>query len=156
MTRITTVDPIEDLRWDKFVKAHPFGWITHLSGWKSVLEKSFSHMKGYYFVLLDESKNKIQAALPIFEVRSWITGRRLVSIPYATLCDPLVSTADEMGLLLKMVQKLSEKLKCSHVEVRTMFSSDLIENNDFGKTDFFKYHYLMVKDHPDKLKKGFH
>ena len=107
---IKLIDPITDPRWDKFVENHPFGWICHLSGWKQVLEKSFKHMKGYYFALLDNSGN-IQAALPIFEVKSWLTGNRLVSIPFATLCDPLISKSEEMAILLEAVLEYSEELK---------------------------------------------
>lgn len=156
MSHITTIDPVEDLRWDRFVEDHPFGWIAQLSGWKVALEKSFNHMTGYYFVLLNDSESKILAALPVFDVKSWITGRRLVSIPYATLCDPLVSTAEEMDLLLKAVLKLSEELKCSYVEIRTLSSSNFMRSNGFGEIDFFKHHYLMLKDSPDQLKKRFH
>ncbi|MCP3930149.1 MAG: hypothetical protein GY705_13740 [Bacteroidetes bacterium] len=61
---ISTIDPVKDQRWDKFVKNHPFGRICHLSGWKKVLEASFKHMKGHFFGRLDESGQNIQAALP--------------------------------------------------------------------------------------------
>ena len=87
MTGVVFIDPVSDHRWDKFVESHPYGWLCHLSGWKKVLEKSFSHMRGYYPVLLNGSE--IKAAMPIFQVKSWLTGQRLVSIPFASLCDPL-------------------------------------------------------------------
>jgi hypothetical protein len=34
MANAILIDPARDPRWDRFVKKHPFGWITHLSGWK--------------------------------------------------------------------------------------------------------------------------
>jgi len=61
---IGLIDPLADRRWDRFVDQHPFGWITRLSGWKSVLEWTFPHMRGYYLTLCD-SAGVLKAALPI-------------------------------------------------------------------------------------------
>ena len=121
MPTVTAIDPTQDPRWDKFVKNHHFGWICHLSGWKEVLEKSFKHLKGHYFALVD-GDNRIKAGLPIYEVKSWLTGKRLVSIPFATLCDPLISTSEEMTVLLKAVMEFSRDRNISYLEIRTLFS----------------------------------
>ena len=32
---VIEIDPLKDPRWDTFVENHPFGWIVHLSGWKT-------------------------------------------------------------------------------------------------------------------------
>ena len=152
---IKLIDPITDPRWDKFVENHPFGWICHLSGWKQVLEKSFKHMKGYYFALLDNSGN-IQAALPIFEVKSWLTGNRLVSIPFATLCDPLISTGDDLKELFDSALNLSKDLKSSYIEIRAFLSPSLIQDDRLSSIHFYKHHYLLLEEEPEKLKKKFH
>ena len=88
---IIEIDPQSDPRWDQFVESHPLGLICHLSGWKQVLEESFPQMKGRYLAILSDD-NSIRAALPVFEIRSILTGNRLVSIPFATNCDPLISS----------------------------------------------------------------
>ena len=41
----------------------------------------------------------VRAALPIYAVESGLMGRRLVSIPFATLCDPLVTDPADMEIL---------------------------------------------------------
>jgi len=74
MSTIKLIDPITDPRWDKFVESHPFGWVCHLSGWKQVLEKSFKHIQGYCFVLVDENDN-IKAGLPVYELKSCLAGK---------------------------------------------------------------------------------
>lgn len=156
MPNIETIDPMQDPRWDAFVESHPYGWICHLSGWKKVLEESFTHMKGYYFVLSDNPGENIEAALPIFEVKSWLTGKRLVSMPFATLCDPLISTTDDMNELLQAVMKLSEKLKSRYIEIRTLYSSPLIQDERFGRSNFFKHHFFRLQEEPERMKKRFH
>lgn len=156
MENVEIIDPVEDLRWDTFVENHPFGWICHLSGWKQVLEKSFHHMKGYYLVIFDDQNNQIKAGMPVFEVKSWLTGKRLVSIPFATLCDPLVSSSEDARKLLDSAINLSKKLGDSYFELRTLSSSSLIHDDRFGGNHFYKHHYLLLENEPEQLKKKFH
>jgi len=156
MSTVKIIDPITDPRWDKFVESHPFGLVCHLSGWKRILEQSFNHMKGYYFVLFDEN-DKIKAGLPIYEVKSWLTGKRLVSIPFATLCDPLISTSEEMTVLLKEVMEFSRDRNISYLEIRTLFSPSLVKKNGrLYKTSDYRHHYLPLDATPDLLMQSFH
>lgn len=154
-SEVTLIDPIKDPRWDVFVESHPFGWICHLSGWKQVLEASFPHMKGYHLALVDHS-NKIQAGLPLFEVRSWLTGDRLVSIPFATLCDPLVSSVGEMEALLDAAKKLSKDLRTSYIEIRTTNSHFFMKDPQFTGNYSYKNHYLELNQEVEKLWKSLH
>ena len=152
--RVTVIDPVEDERWDDFVKDHPFGWLYHLSIWKQVLEESFNHMKGHYLVLLN--KNVIEAALPLFEVNSWLTGNRLVSIPFATLCDPLISSGEDMNRLFRSAVRLSNELGSSYIEIRTLLSPPLIRDTKLEMFPYYKHHYLLLNKEPELLKRSFH
>ncbi len=150
------IDPVRDSRWDEFVENHPMGWLCHLSGWAKVLESSFEHMKGHYLALLDEDRNTIRAAMPLFEVKSWLTGKRLVSIPFATLCDPLVSSSEDFDTLFESALDLAKKLGIAHIEIRTHESPSLIDNDKLGPISFYKHHYLPLDAEPEQLKKSFH
>ncbi|MCP4990674.1 MAG: GNAT family N-acetyltransferase [Colwellia sp.] len=151
--KIVVIDPEKDKRWDKFVGDHPLGWLTHLSGWKRVLEKSFKHMKGHYLVILN--MDNIKAALPVYEVRSWLTGNKLVSIPFATLCDPLVSEISDMKVILEAVKRLAQNLGISCVEIRTHNSHTLIEDDSLSVDRKYKHHYLLLDRPPEELRKKF-
>ncbi len=149
------IDPVKDQRWDQFVESHPFGLICHLSGWKQVLEESFPHMKGHYLALLNHEDNSIRAALPVFEVKSILTGSRLVSIPFATNCDPLISTNEDMRALLDAAINLSIKLKCRSIEIRTLASGPLIKDGRIGSVVYNKSHQLSLEAGPEELMKTF-
>ena len=151
---IATIDPLSDRRWDAFVEDHPFGWLCHLSGWKEVLDRSFRHMKAHYLVLL--LGNEIHAALPVFEVRSWLTGNRLVSIPFATICDPLVSSDDELAQLVEAVIGLSRKRMIKSIEIRTLESWPHFGGSPLNVGGKYKHHYIPLKKSPDELMKSFH
>jgi CelD/BcsL family acetyltransferase involved in cellulose biosynthesis len=154
--RIVKIDPLTDRRWDAFVESHPFGWICHLSGWEKVLVQSFGHMQGHCLALVDSMNDDIRAALPLFEVQSWLTGRRLVSIPFATLSDPLISEPHHGYKLLEAAAALAEELEVSRLEIRTLHSRQLIENSRFVVDPFYKHHYLALNAEPEELRKSFH
>jgi len=156
MKNISIIDPLQDSRWNKFVTNHPFGWITHLSGWKSVLENSFKHIKGYYLTLCDESNDKIQAALPIFEVKSWLTGKRLVSIPFATISDPLVSNSDQMQMLFDAALELASERKITDIEVRSHKLGPITQHNSFEQNLDFKQHSISLNNSLEEIQKSFH
>jgi hypothetical protein len=137
------------------VEKHPFGLICHLPEWKEVLEQSFPHMKGHYIALVNDQDNSIRAALPVFEVKSILTGNRLVSIPFATNCDPLISSDEDMRILLDAAIKLSEKLKCSLIELRALASTPLINDARIGSVVNNKSHQLMLAAGPDEIIKTF-
>lgn len=152
---VVLIDPLKDPRWDRFVDNHPYGWIVHLSGWQKMLENTFPHMKGHYLAVID-ADGKMHAALPLFFVKSWLLGRRLVSIPFATLSDPLVKTDDDMQALLKGAFDLSKRLRVSCLEIRSYQSSLLRLDDRFSCSDFYKHHYLLVDNKLEELWKSFH
>ena len=156
MENLVEIDPVKDPRWDEFVESHPFGRIAHLSGWKKVLEGTFGHIKGHHLALLDDKKEKIRAGLPIFEVRSSLRGSRLVSIPFATLSDPLIKTYSEGEELLNAVKHSGRNLSISQIEIRTFYSSPMIKRDEFACDSFFKHHFLSLEKTPEELLKSFH
>lgn len=102
--------------WDAWVDRHPLAVVYHCSPWMRVLESAFPHMKGEVLVLRNAGSGEILGGLPICQVRSWILGTRRVSIPYASIGDPLVSNAGDLNRLLS---GLTAKHGANGVEVRT-------------------------------------
>lgn len=153
---VVRIDPLKDPRWDRFVENHPFGWICHSSGWKRVLEQTFKHIKGHHLALVDSRNGNIKAGLPLFEVCSWLTGRRLVSIPFATLSDPLISSPIEMKTLLDAAIDLSDQIGTSRIEIRTLYAHPLISDPRLAGDHFYKHHYLKLDKKPEELRRSFH
>lgn len=150
---IVEIDPFEDERWDIFVNDHPFGWLCHLSSWKKLIEESFPHIKGHYLAMVDEENDSIVAGLTFFEINSWITGKRLVSIPFATLSDPLVRNNDEITIFLKyFTGNLSSKKKIC-IELKTYKHADIIESCDLHVSANYINHYLSLENEPEVLLK---
>ena len=112
-------------------------------------------MNGYYFAIEDQD-NRINAGLPIYEVKSKLTGNRLISIPFATLSDPLISTQEDMAILFQSVMELFNELKSKYIKIGSLFSHTLTQNHTFSVVDVFKHHYLPLDLSLEQLKKKFH
>lgn len=150
------LDPLTDDRWDRFVGSHPYGWITHTSTWKRIVEESFDHMEGYYPALVGEQSGEIRAALPLFQVKSWLTGRKLVSIPWATIADPLVSCREDFDLLATEARTLALKLGATHLELRALQASSLVQRGDLAEGNHYLHHYLYLDRDLERLQRTFH
>lgn len=151
---VGVVDPQQDERWDAFVAQHPCGWICHLSGWQRVLESSFPHVKGHFLAVKQEGA--IRAGLPVYAVRSPVMGNRLVSIPFATLADPLVSSAGEACALLQGARELARTSRARALEIRARDAHLPFPAGALGVDCFYKNHYLALDRPPELLRKSFH
>lgn len=143
-------------RWDEFVEKHPNGSIYHTSGWKEVLEKNFKHIKGKILAIWNDRYDEIIAGIPIYAVRSFLTGKRLVSIPFALHGTPLISTTEEKKLLQKEIFNIFNSERFSFIEIRSFLPIDSIMDMKFGLSEFYKCHYLFLSDNPEQLKNAFH
>ena len=156
MKCVVWLKPEQMSKWDAFVGNHPFGWISHLSSWKKVLEMSFKHIKGHFLAIWDDDTNSIVAGLPIYTVRSWLTGSRLVSVPFITHGEALISSPEHMEMLLPPIFDLYKKTKASYIELNTWRSTPLIQEPQLQISRFYRHHYITLDRDPEELKKTFH
>ena len=156
MSNCRFVDPLTEPQWDRFVSNHPSGVLTHLSGWKKLLEGTFSGMKGFHVALFDASSKEIKAAVPVFLQKNWLSGSKLVSVPFGTLCGPLVTNAEDLVPLVDTLLDLASNLGASSLELRTYGKLSLLNDDRLGKSDYFRHHCLFLKPGPDILKNHFH
>jgi hypothetical protein len=90
--KLYALDPLLDSRWEELVSSHPRASVFHRSEWLRALAKTY----GYGPVALSSTPpgRPLADALVYCEIRSSITGNRLVSLPFSDHADPLVSDED--------------------------------------------------------------
>jgi len=142
--------------WDSFVERHPLGCISHLSSWNNVLMRAFPHIEGRFIAIRDDVTNKIVAGLPIYQVRSWILGNRLVSVPNATISDPLVENAEQLRILLALSAEMQDRLGYSRIEVRTTNCAPLFDTKTFRMSSLYKHHFLSLEGDLNRIFLSFH
>ncbi len=110
------IQPLLDPRWDRLVKRHPNSSVFHTTAWLDALYRTY----GYRPVVYTDAPpgRELTAGVPFCHVDSWLTGRRLVSVPFSDHCDPLVNgTADLTELCSRLIRSDGPKRSC-YVEIR--------------------------------------
>lgn len=133
-------------RWDAFELTHPAGSIFATSSWKRVLELSFPHIRGRLLVFEDPSSHEIKFGLPIYLVSSRLLGNRWVSIPFASFCDPLVSSEVELDGLLSFLRSSQCFSTASVLEIRTWKKVSSIDKQKLTCINNYKHHYIQLMD----------
>ncbi len=153
METVEIIDAQSDTRWPAFVDQHPLGTLAHTPAWQSIIENSFAHIKGSVIALVDD--RAIRAAMPVYSVRSWITGNRLVSIPFATLCDPLVSSPEEFVRLVESAKEFANERHLPRLEIRTFATVPMLRDAGMTLDSSFKLHKMKLLPDAELLKKTF-
>jgi CelD/BcsL family acetyltransferase involved in cellulose biosynthesis len=119
---IHVVDPLSDSRWDELVRRHPSASIFHERGWLEALSRTY-HYKPLVLTSTPPGE-QLENGVVMCRVSSWITGTRLVSLPFSDHCDPLVSKAGELHALLNWLQTECDRQHCGYVEVRPLLAAN--------------------------------
>jgi FemAB-related protein (PEP-CTERM system-associated) len=115
--RMLSNDSDDAAAWDRFVNASSEGTIFHLLAWKRVVQEVFHHVPRY---LLAVDGDDIKGILPLFEVRGLLTGRVLVSTPYAVYGGLCTTSPEADGVLLSAAQDLATRHRARYVEFRQL------------------------------------
>ena len=112
---MSPISPINSKTWDKSVLTFPNHTIFHSKAWARVLHESYDYIPRY-FVLYNQ--NKISAALPLMEIRSPVTGKRGVSLPFTDECTSLNRNSREVEYLFQKAVQYGEKAAWRYIELR--------------------------------------
>jgi Acetyltransferase (GNAT) domain len=77
------------------------------------------------------------------QVRSWLTGRRLVSLPFSDHCAPLVTHTGELDELLAAAVERCRTERVDYVELRPPTALAVV--NRFTQTRTFMWHVLDLR-----------
>ncbi len=153
--RPSLIDPLSDVRWDPFVSSHPYGTIYHHSDWLRVIQLTYGQIEPLALVL--EEGGRITSALVFCIVRSRLTGNRIVSLPFTSYCDPLVScTADFSRLLDGILEHVSPMGPSRYYELRALHAVDHIKDDRLKAHHYYKIHLLDLGIGFDKVQASFH
>jgi hypothetical protein len=63
---------------------------------------------------------ELKNGLVFCRITSWLTGRRLVSLPFSDHCEPLCDSTEELNFLIRYLQAALEQDNWRYLEVRPM------------------------------------
>ena len=112
---VNIVDPTAHPGWDRLILDHPNYSFFHSSAWARVLHEAYGY-KPLYFATFEG--DTLSACLPVMEVRSAITGKRGVSLPFTDYCKPLVRNAAQFESLLLQATEHGREAGWKYLELR--------------------------------------
>lgn len=100
--------------------AHPQGSPFHLMAWRDVIESTFSYKAEY---MLARDGARIVGVLPLFLVENFVTGRVLISTPFAVYGGILAETAEAHAALADHAQQHAACRGVQYLELRNGFET---------------------------------
>jgi CelD/BcsL family acetyltransferase involved in cellulose biosynthesis len=148
---IREIDPISDPRWRSLVERHPRASVFHTSGWLEALKRTY----GYAPAVLTATppQQALTGGVVFCRVSSWLTGRRIVSLPFSDHCDPLVNSSEELNRILAALRGELDH-GWDYVEMRPVDCDPGL--SDRNKSATFCSHRLDLRSSLQDLFSGLH
>lgn len=109
------MDPLSCEDWDERLSGHERRTFFHSRAWAHVLFETYRYQP-VYFCSLDSER--ILNLLPVMEVRSFLTGRRGVSLPFTDYCEPLLTNGTDLNQMLEELQKYGQQQHWQSFQIR--------------------------------------
>jgi len=133
-----------------FVENSDNAKIYHTLEWRSIIEKTYGY-KPFYIIAKED--NEIKGILPLFEVKSFILGKRMVSIPFSHFVNILYTNQSVLRGLLRFATVLVKKFKCDYMEIKHGYE---LHNDINLKRSAQNYNSILHLNKPiDDIWKGF-
>ena len=156
MAFVYRIDPLNDSRWSAFLEHDPHVSVFHTSGWLEALRRTY----GYEPVAFTHSSpaTELKDAIVFCRVKSWLTGCRMVSLPFSDHCQPLVEGEESFQSLLSSLKAAFERERWKYMEIRPLsWSVPPLETGPAtSPDDRFHFHRLDLTPDLDSLFRGFH
>jgi hypothetical protein len=90
--------------------------VFHTPGWLEALRRTYGFKPEAYTT--SESSGVLTDAFLYVSIRSWLTGRRIVSLPFSDHCAPLSSSPEAVTSILRHLRTALDRDKLKYVELR--------------------------------------
>lgn len=145
--------PLLDGRWDTLVKQHPRSSVFHTSAWLEALHRTYGYESFAYTTC--RPTDCLANAVVFCRVESWLTGRRLVSLPFSDHCEPLLDSDLTSGVLAELTASELERNRWRYVELRPLGTVPM-EGTFRDSNIVYAFHELDLRPGLDVIFRSFH
>src|SRR5262245_60013612 len=146
------IDPLGDPKWTAFIDSHPFSSIFHTKEWLEALHRTYRYVP---IAFTTSAEGKALANGIVFcKVNSWLTGSKLVSLPFSDHCEPLVEDQAELRELLHAVAGMAGR-NFKYTEIRPCKLAPHSESDRSSVSQSY-FHYLDLRPPIEELYSRLH
>ncbi len=113
---VHAIDPLTDPRWETFLERNPNSSIFHTRAWLEALRRTYGYTPVVYTTTPQGSD--LRNGILFCDVKSWLTGNRLVSLPFSDHCEPLIEQPEELRQVYFVLDRLVRSQLWRYVELR--------------------------------------
>jgi hypothetical protein len=151
---IYRIDPLTDRRWEDLVERHPNSSIFHTAGWLKALQGTYGYEPVAY-TRTPPARRELTDGLPCCALSSWVTGKRLVSLPFSDHCDPLVEDANSGATLIEEFCREQTDQPWRYIEIRPRSPYPNLEPC-MGSNQTYCFHKVDLHPTAEDLYSRFH
>src|SRR5215471_376948 len=112
---VSEINPLQDARWSALVASHPRSSIFHTVEWLEALRRTYHYVPRVFTTCAAGAP--LTNGIAFCQVNSWLTGSKLVSLPFSDHCDPLVQDAADLQTLIFGIRQ-NAATSFRHAEIR--------------------------------------
>jgi hypothetical protein len=114
-TQTQILDPLSCKNWDERLKHHEKASFFHGQAWARVLLETYRYQPLYFCTANADS---IVNLLGVMEVKSFLTGKRGVSLPFTDYCEPILEDGTKIEFLMEEVRRYGKQHHWKWFQVR--------------------------------------
>ena len=152
-TNLYEIDPINDPRWAALVEKHPRASVFHTPKWLTTLQRVYGFKPRAISTCAPGSQ--LSDGLVYCHVNSWLTGRRLVSLPFSDHCDPLVEQPADVDDFLQYLEQHVDQGRWRNLEIRPV-SLEPSSNTKLVRSSAYYFHHVDLSPSLDELRRNCH
>jgi hypothetical protein len=149
------VNPLSDPRWDTLAAQHPKASAFHQRSWLEALQRTY----GYEPIVFTTSSPgaELKNGILFCHINSWLTGHRLVSLPFSDHCEPLCDSIEEMETLIHQSQDFVKSRRWRYLELRPMDEQfgEIASTMGLAHAGRYFLHIIDLRPTVDEIFRGF-
>ena len=147
------LNPLDDPRWARFIDRHPDASIFHSTGWLDALRRTYGYEPVAYTTT--PHARELSDGLVFCRVQSWLSGGRLVSLPFSDHCQPLAE-GQSFVEIMNWLNSTRRRKRWKYVELRPLLHLDTPARADVANSESFSLQILDLHSDLDTLFRNFH
>ncbi len=146
------LDPCEDTRWTRFLDRHPDASVFHTPAWLETLRRSYGYEPFVYTTT--PPGRELRNGQVFCRIKSWLTGRRIVSLPFSDHVAMLIEGSAQQSELLSRLQEKVDDGGFRYIEFRP--TAEFPVSSTYKKSDTYHWHTVSLTPELPELFSSFH